>query len=364
MKTAYILGAGASNHAGFPLASGLPTFLRREWGKTANLTLRKDGGFFFDCYDSFEDLRILSGVESFGTVLDAMAMDAEARAARIPPQLRCDLEQVLDRWSGRPSSGHRAATACATLITHAFKLQSDFVRDQLFHSNDSASGPREEALSRVAGQWADSVASGDCIVTFNWDLFNELALWRAEKWHYSDGYGIRLHAEIPRTAPVKIFKLHGSINWALANGIVNRGLWLDDLAFYFDGIADQDYHTQRRPPGVTSARGPSLVTPSYLKNTTAIRELDQVWSKARSALASARAVVVIGYSLPEADQNAVEMITSALAENDALQEITVVLKSDRQAFARWKKLAERAGKRTLCLSETFESYVDHRVSSS
>lgn len=68
---------------------------------------------------------------------------------------------------------------------------------------------------------------GDCIVTFNWDVVMEWLLWSFNKWSPSDGYGLPVQFEssqlthldgkqrqrISLPSPIKVLKPHGSINW-------------------------------------------------------------------------------------------------------------------------------------------------------
>ena len=43
----------------------------------------------------------------------------------------------------------------------------------------------------------------------------EALLWRVEKWHFADGYGFQVRdAPLEKHSPIKILKLHGSVNWA------------------------------------------------------------------------------------------------------------------------------------------------------
>ena len=82
-------------------------------------------------------------------------------------------------------------------------------------------------LRKTIDAIANKMRAGDTIITFNWDVLWETILLRAGKWNLSDGYGIPVQthkmwlsslsrAERRRhlaPSPIKILKAHGSINW-------------------------------------------------------------------------------------------------------------------------------------------------------
>jgi len=92
------------------------------------------------------------------------------------------------------------------MIAHAFLLHEWELQGRLSEKGD--------ATARVLDRWASQLREGDTIVTFNWDLLHEAALWRQEKWHYADGYGFTsCDATSGGRSVVKTLKLHGSVNW-------------------------------------------------------------------------------------------------------------------------------------------------------
>jgi hypothetical protein len=48
MRRVYVLGAGASHFAGFPLGGDLLLFLRSEWKNTKDLMVKDIGGYALD----------------------------------------------------------------------------------------------------------------------------------------------------------------------------------------------------------------------------------------------------------------------------------------------------------------------------
>ena len=68
---------------------------------------------------------------------------------------------------------------------------------------------REYAQS-VLTAWVDILKPGDTILSFNWDLLHEAALWRAGKWHFGDGYGFQCRDAPEGThSQIKILKFFG-----------------------------------------------------------------------------------------------------------------------------------------------------------
>ena len=67
------------------------------------------------------------------------------------------------------------------MIADAFQWHQYQFQPQMENSNS--------VPAAVIDGWASRLRKGDTIVSFNWDLLHEVALFRHGKWHYSDGYG-------------------------------------------------------------------------------------------------------------------------------------------------------------------------------
>ena len=196
---------------------------------------------------------------------------------------------------------------------------------------------------------------GDTLITFNWDLLQEILLSKAGKWSYEDGYGIQTTSEKPlNPSPITILKPHGSCNWALRNR--------DDLSLRIDytdvflGIYKQGFQNSN-PPDSTSDYGDSLIVPSYLKNPLQVKILCSVWEAAASALREAESLVILGYSLPEADVSARQLFSEMMQLNITLTSITLVLYKDEESFNRWETVV--GNYRTICkrVRHKFEEFI-------
>ena len=164
----FVLGAGASLHAGYPLAAQMGNFLA-AWINTLPPEHQ-----YRSCLEQIAEL--YGGLENFESILaDLMTAAPGSRAASLGaarPYLLSDLKEAL--------------------------------RDH-FDSIRSAPAPLYDLLARVLRQ-------GDVVITFNYDLGVERALRAAGLWDIRTGYGFSIEAA-EQPSPVGVLKLHGSTNW-------------------------------------------------------------------------------------------------------------------------------------------------------
>jgi hypothetical protein len=145
------------------------------------------------------------------------------------------------------------------------------------------------------------------IITFNYDIALDFALYRADKDvdyclnHSNNG--------------TKLIKLHGSMNWGRCkecdhiipyylNNYINDHRWdLYDKKFVLLDISHKlsmlsKYHNHNGQADYDAI--PVIVPPTWNK-TTYHSNLSNVWNKAAKELSEARNIYVFGYSLPESD---------------------------------------------------------------
>jgi hypothetical protein len=179
------------------------------------------------------------------------------------------------------------------------------------------------------------------VISFNWDLLHETALWKAKKWHYSDGYGFtcRDGSQAPPCSPVQLLKLHGSVNWMQHdnNDAEPKVLYKEHL---FRGASDGSdvcpYEAGRWDQAC------KLIIPTYLKTITANALLAGLWVKAGDALRGADEIVVIGYRLHKADEAAHQLFASSLLGNASRPHVEVVSPGPARDD-NWDGLCETAG---------------------
>ncbi|MFQ5850256.1 MAG: SIR2 family protein [Candidatus Binatia bacterium] len=148
------------------------------------------------------------------------------------------------------------------------------------------------------------IAQNDKLITFNYDLIIERALYERGIWKPKDGYGIRFKG-FPRLASsqdskstLQIYKLHGSLNW---EPDLNLQLFYDDHEPIFPGYLQDGSRSSR--PEYQGKNHNLWMMPSFMKEFPVPEFLD-VWEEAFKALGESEEVVVIGYSLPKEDSAA------------------------------------------------------------
>jgi hypothetical protein len=179
----FVLGAGASRDAGYPLAAEMGKCLA-AWVSTLPSEHQ-----YRSSLEQISDL--YGGLQDFEAILaDLMTCAPGSRAAGLGvklPYLLSDLKEAL--------------------------------RDY-FDTIRSTPAPLYDKLARV-------LRRGDLVITFNYDLGVERALHTAGLWNIKTGYGFPIDDGEP--SPVEVLKLHGSTNWrALLFGGRTGGTFVGD----------------------------------------------------------------------------------------------------------------------------------------
>jgi hypothetical protein len=85
--------------------------------------------------------------------------------------------------------------------------------------------------------------------------------------------------------------------------------------------------------------------------------LQSLWEKAAEKLIAARKLVVLGYSLPDADSFAQKLFRDALERNKSLTSIILVLGEDDDGYRRWEAICKHAKKNCTKVRKTLEEYI-------
>lgn len=279
----FVLGAGASRHAGYPLAAEMGKNLA-AWVATLSSEHK-----YRSCLEQIAGL--YGKIDDFEAVLaDLMTHAPGSRAAGLGvklPYLLSDLQEAL--------------------------------RDY-FDTIRSTPAPLYDKLARV-------LRRGDLIITFNYDLGIERALHAAGLWGIKTGYGFAIEHGEP--SPVEVLKLHGSTNWRalLFGGRTGTGFFVGDgtslgdrpVLFFrpdLEYLGHQDFVDPRCADLDTAPSLPAMIMPALPKHfhfvTTFGQEWkgfwDDLWQRAECAIRTADEVVVIGYSMPTVDERARTML--------------------------------------------------------
>lgn len=157
------------------------------------------------------------------------------------------------------------------------------------------------------------IESDDKIITFNYDLIIEKALFNMGIWKPKDGYGIDFK-DFPNITEshdiksrVQIYKLHGSLNW---KSDLKLRFFYDDNEPIFPGYLQEGSNY----PQYKGKHSGLWLLPSFIKQFD-VRELTDVWERAFTAIKDSDEIVIVGYSLPKEDSAACLLLgTTGISE--------------------------------------------------
>ncbi|HZU30334.1 MAG TPA: hypothetical protein VFB79_04420 [Candidatus Angelobacter sp.] len=184
MNAVYVFGAGASFHAGYPLASKMGDGLLEFMLNSGNN----------DFQVSAEQL-----IEGFGKTpnIEDLISDIETQIDGL--KVRKTHDEIV-RWVILTSG-----------LSNIVKALREWFR--ILHSRPA----------HLYKQFSQKIVNrGDTVITFNYDDSLDRELKRAGKWELSTGYGFPFGNEGIASA-VSLLKLHGSSNWlvSLLGGITS-----------------------------------------------------------------------------------------------------------------------------------------------
>jgi hypothetical protein len=282
----YILGAGASVHAGYPLTDGLGKMLVSWIANNPTNVNQLYGSSLLDLNRLYGDLG--------------------------------DLERVLTELDeGTP--GSRASTMTQTARN---KTRQDMrvMISELFRALRSDTARLYRRIAR------ERIQPGDTTITFNYDVALERELSDTGLWHVSDGYTFNVLGNDAPHSKVRVLKLHGSSNWLDVffnghQGLFQAGsdslgtrpvIFPAELTFLgCDSSARDSLAPVQRAAALPAIIMPIRTKRFYQRTTFGDERLefwDHLWSQAALALSASEKVVIVGYSMPAADQRARELI--------------------------------------------------------
>ncbi len=262
VETVVILGAGASRGASFADYVSLPPFLDSDFFELTHLlTTGQDDARrlreqLYSDFGSATDV----GMEEFFTYVECCReVDRELNVSRGPKR-----RQYAD-----------AADRFVRIVTLMLQ-QSCRYNPCAYHQ-----------------QLAARLEPGDTVISFNYDTIIDDALVKmgGNRWRGNDRYGVPVTGRgdawvgetttgRPCNSTVRLLKLHGSTHWRSWDEKAKAVL-----------LAKDGYGIKQ----------PLLVPPAWNKRITNHQPLGEIWKKARRSLQAARALIIIGYSLPRTD---------------------------------------------------------------
>lgn len=274
MRVVVILGAGASAPFGVPTLSGV-------FKDTAVLGyLRAHPDFQQQLEETFWDPR-------------GVTLDTSDEGLTIEEMLTVVRDYERQTFTDAPSP----IKSVETFKRHLYALSKHAV----FDGRSSRAGHLNQLLEWARESW-DEVTWA----SFNWDC-----LFEASYYYSGSRTNPRLAIDLEGwTAPAEgheFLKLHGGVNWWFHRGSALYLPW---------GGPTLNEHWLRYEMGYDNVGVPILLEPSYYKYEDELFvTLEPQWRVFVERLMEADVVVVIGYSLPEADPRARQALTLGFQGN-------------------------------------------------
>jgi NAD-dependent SIR2 family protein deacetylase len=276
-NTLVLLGAGASVGAGFPTSARLHELLLARldpiYANVARLVFREDEAV--DPERLFRAMEFLNALEMPAERLDT-GLGNESRDIAALVQTWCpDVAEYLDirrhRVQGSPL--HRIIDQLWRALVDVFSL------------NEAPVQPRFKYLADLVSEMR-----GQTVVTLNYDdALEHMHGWAMTFRIVSAPYPESAVPDDPLTKPLRLIKLHGSVDWSRDNATGDVSPMLPTVSFRYTREAWEG-HT----PGIIFGAGNKLRPDGpYLA----------LYQEFREALARAHQVIVIGYSFRDPHVN-------------------------------------------------------------
>jgi len=346
-KTVYLLGAGASVHAGTPLLADFLARARELPYRTKNIS----------CRESFD--RVFRWIEEL---------------KRASYYIDINLDNLEHVFSMADLGRQIGVTDCDQHFSDLRKMIAEVLDHCELRQLRSGSEPFDKgywAFLQRLKQCNDArnqktrlgeAFSADSVITFNYDILLDDA-WEAPELAFPLTYSLN-DASFDESQPYLLLKLHGSTNWAYCSecGTVDplkvSSLRTDcvskeEVVSGRPGVADTTIITLRatklttgdhecRICGKSTEREPLIIPPTWSKQV-ADSPLVPVWKRAVREVTQANQLVIIEYSLPATDTFLQYLMALGACHNEALQRVVVVNNDGSDAFrSRYRQLFSRS----------------------
>lgn len=316
-KTVYVIGAGFSKAAGFPLqAEILP---RIQEFRPENIDIISAPGFALSLFEENEQLLF--------PFLNSIFESSQ-------PTLE-DIFTLLDQAIARREYCQKYSWKELDEIRRVLKTAVLFV---LHDASEKIPEEQEKFYQSIAAYLIDERVKApqdtepSCFILLNWDSLLEDQIYKCLRSARGVGkvdidYCCKTQplATSPHVASpiqkanglynLKFIKLHGSSNWLLCPNCNKLFTGIGSEMGVWEQYAIPQSCPDCAPSNPDSETGPKLepflITPTYVKSFDNAH-IQTIWDEAYLSLAEAKKVIFIGYSLPEADYHFRTLLKRAL----------------------------------------------------
>jgi hypothetical protein len=186
--------------------------------------------------------------------------------------------------------------------------------------------PAPDDIPDLYIQFANELRQSDIVITFNWDPLLEIALTKVKKSFAYNNFG---------KAEIRIYKLHGSINWRVGLHCISKNVWTplgltkgmmkDELYYCKEALYKNEWNGAKPLMGELE---PFLILPGAGKAYD-VRAIAPIWYKPEDAFAVTHHVYIIGLSLSDDDFFVKSFFLDTLPDIDCFsgvpgREITII----------------------------------------
>lgn len=301
----YILGAGFSREAGYPLISDFLNKMRdaRDW-------LNSDGRFEeCDAIDKLLEFRLNASSAAYRVNLDLDNIEdlfslASASNDSISKDIKLAISATIDYLSLEGNKPFDVKVSVSKDFITEYFQSGDFVLSDRTPNRFEMEIP---FYDYVVGNLVDyfnpkKVWQENTFLSFNYDLLLENSLQNlGVHFTYQPNHLFPLSKNIQEDT-VDILKLHGSINWLSNDEKEIEVIPLDHI--------------------VSRNLSPYLIPPTWNKNFQ--NSFFLLWNSAIQKLSTATRIIIIGFSAPKTDNYFKYLLAAGLQNNISLREIILV----------------------------------------
>ncbi len=281
----FVLGAGVSYHARFPLAWELLTQV-------------------YERLSAEERKQLVEAIRYFYPY-EASARKPDALVKQVKVEEFMSLLDMSNWFNERlPSTFFRPPAIQALQVRLLQEISALMLQRQRAAEEENRVGYMDAFVAKLRRT--------DTVVTFNWDVLLDRCLrhanWRPA-FHPGQGSGPR---------DILVLKLHGSIDWYHGQDLemtshpdvsrVQSQLYQVSYAALLDGTAP-----------VRAGAAPFVVPPTFFKDVRGTNDLEDIWKTAFERLQQADEIHFCGYRLPPEDMYARFVLRRAIRHNGLLR---------------------------------------------